>query len=76
VKMSETITGSAIRHLASIQFDVTSRLDNSNEDDGAKSLIFYLISHLVDLHEYTATVFQKIINAICNYFQYIQITKN
>jgi hypothetical protein len=73
--MRETIIGSAIRHLGPIQFDVTSKLDISNEEDGTKPLIFYLISHLVDLPNHTATVSQKINNIICNYFQYIQIAK-
>ena len=69
MKARETIIGSAIRHSGPIQFDLNFKLDISNEPDGTKPLVFYLISHLIDLPKYTATVFHNICNIIYHHFQ-------
>jgi CheY-like chemotaxis protein len=60
VEKRHTIIESVIRHLGSKGFDVTPTLELSHEGDGTKPLIYYLISHLVDLPKHTATAFQKI----------------
>ena len=60
VKKRKTIINSAIRQVGPRRFDVTSVLEISHEADGTKPLIYYLISHLVDIPKHTATVSQKI----------------
>ena len=60
VKKLKTIIESVTRHLGPSGFDVTPTLEISNEGDGTKPLIYYLISHLVALPKPTATVSQKI----------------
>ena len=55
-----TIIESVTRHLGSKGFDVTPTLEIADYADGTKPLIYYLISHLVDLPKPTATVSQKI----------------
>ena len=64
VKKRKTIINSAIRQVGPRRFDVTSVLEISHEADGTKPLIYYLISHLVDIPKHTATVSQKINNII------------
>jgi len=60
VKKLKTIIESVTRHLGSKGFDVTPTLEIADDADGTKSLIYYLISHLVDLPKHTATMSQKI----------------
>jgi CheY-like chemotaxis protein len=60
VKERITNIESAIWHLGPNGFDVTPKLEISHEADGTKPLIYYLISYLADLPNYTATVSQKI----------------
>ena len=69
MKERKTIIESAIRHLGPSGFDATSTLEISHEADGTKPLIYYLISHLVDLLKHTATVSQKINYVIYHHFQ-------
>ena len=64
MKKLKTIIESVTRHLGSKGFDVTPTLEIADEADGTKPLIYYLISHLVDLPKHTATVSQKINNII------------
>jgi ActR/RegA family two-component response regulator len=64
VKKLKTIIESVTRHLGSKGFDVNPTLEIADEADGTKPLIYYLISHLVDLPKHTATVSQKINNII------------
>ena len=60
MKKLKTIIESVTRHLGSKGFDVNPTLEIADEADGTKPLIYYLISHLVDLPKHTATVSQKI----------------
>ena len=64
MKKLKTIIESVTRHLGSKGFDVTPTLEIADEADGTKPLIYYLISHLVDLPKHTATVSQKINNLV------------
>ena len=54
------IIESATRLFGSIGFDATTTLEIADEADVTEPLIYYLISHLVDLPKHTATVSQKI----------------
>ena len=60
MKKRKTIIESAIRHLGPSGFDVNPTLGISDETDGTKPLIYYLISYLADLPKHAATVSQKI----------------
>ena len=64
MKKRKTIIDSAIRQVSPRRFDVTSVLEISHEAEGTKPLIYYLISHLVDIPKHTATVFQNFNNKL------------
>ena len=73
MKKRKTIINSAIRQVGPRRFDVTSVLEISHEADGTKPLIYYLISHLVDIPKHTATVSQKANIIISHHFQMLMV---
>ena len=73
MKKRHTIIESVNRHLGSKGFDVTPTFEIADEGDGTKPLIYYLISHLVDIPKHTATVSQKANIIISHHFQMLMV---
>ena len=75
MKKRETIIESAIGHSGLCGFDAISTFEFSHEADGTQPLIYYLISHFVDIPKHTATVYRKISNILFRKIKYSEASR-